>query len=105
MNRQELIETLSESQELTKAATGRFLDALLETVIATVKKGDSVQLVGFGTFKPIKRAARTSRNPQTQAPMKLPASIVPRFAAGAKFKAAVDPKNAKRKAAAKTKAK
>jgi len=63
-----------------------------------VKKGDAVQLVGFGTFKSAKRAARTGKNPATGAALKIPASTVPKFVPGAKFKAVVDPKAAKRKA-------
>lgn len=74
------------------------LDTLIETIQTAVKKGDVVQLVGFGTFKSAKRAARTGKNPATGAALKIPASTVPKFVAGAKFKAAVDPKaaNAKR---------
>ena len=75
------------------------LDTLIDTIQTAVKKGDAVQLVGFGTFKPSKRAARTTgKNPSTGAALKIPASTVPKFVAGAKFKAVVDPKAGKRKA-------
>lgn len=99
MNRAELIEKLATENELTKAAAGRVLDTLLDTITTTVKKGGSVQLVGFGTFKAVKRAARKGFNPREGKAIKIAASTVPKFVAGAKFKAAVDPKAAKRKAA------
>jgi DNA-binding protein HU-beta len=62
-----------------------------------VSKGDSVTLVGFGTFKPAKRAARTGKNPKTGATLKIPATTVPKFSAGATFKAAVAGKKAAKK--------
>lgn len=99
MNRIELIEKLVSNNELTKAAAGRILDTLIETIQVAVKKGDSVTLVGFGTFKSAKRAARTGKNPSTGAALKIPATTVPKFTPGAKFKAVVDPKAAARKAA------
>jgi DNA-binding protein HU-beta len=99
MNRSELVEILASKNELSKAAAGAVLDTLIETIQATVKKGQPVQLVGFGTFKSAKRAARTGKNPATGAALKIPASTVPKFVAGAKFKAVVDPKAAQRKAA------
>ena len=74
------------------------LETLIDTVQTAVKKGDAVQLVGFGTFKSAKRAARSGKNPSTGAALKIPAATVPKFVAGAKFKAVVDPKAAKRKA-------
>lgn len=100
MNRIELIEKLvSKNEDLSKAAAGRVLDTLIETIQVAVKKGDTVTLVGFGTFKSVKRAARTGKNPSTGASLKIPAGTVPKFTAGSKFKAAVDPKAAARKAA------
>ena len=74
------------------------LETLIDTIQTAVKKGDAVQLVGFGTFKSAKRAARTGKNPSTGEALKIPASTVPKFVAGATFKAVVDPKAAKRKA-------
>ena len=99
MNRSELIDILASKNELTKAAAGGILDTLIETIQAAVKKGDSVTLVGFGSFKSVKRAARAGKNPSTGAALKIPASTVPKFTAGSKFKAAVDPKAAALKAA------
>jgi DNA-binding protein HU-beta len=98
MNRAELVEILATKNDLTKVAASAVLDTLIETIQIAVKKGDAVQLVGFGTFKSAKRAARTGKNPATGAALKIPATTVPKFTAGAKFKAAVDPKAAKRKA-------
>ena len=98
MNRAELVEILASKNDLTKAAAATVLESFIETVQTAVKKGDAVQLVGFGTFKSAKRAARTGKNPSTGAALKIPASTVPKFVPGAKFKAVVDPKAAKRKA-------
>lgn len=98
MNRAQLVEILASKNDLTKAAVNGVLDTLIDTIQTAVKKGDAVQLVGFGTFKAVKRAARTGKNPATGAALKIPASTAPKFVAGAKFKAAVDPKAAKRKA-------
>jgi DNA-binding protein HU-beta len=98
MNRAELIEAVAAETELSKAATGRVLEVLIDIIQKAVKKGDVVQLVGFGTFKSTKRAARTGKNPSTGEALKIPAATVPKFVAGAKFKAVVDPKAAQRKA-------
>ena len=99
MNRIELIEKLAKQHELSKAEAGRILQTLTSTIIAAVKKGDPVQLVGFGTFKQVSRAARTGFNPTAGTKIKIAAGKVPKFVAGTAFKAAVDPKAAKRKAA------
>ena len=99
MNRAELVEILASKNDLSKSAANGVLETLIETIQTAVNKGDAVQLVGFGTFKPVKRAARTGKNPATGAALKIPATTVPKFVAGAKFKAVVDPKAAKRKAA------
>lgn len=98
MNRIELVETIATKHELSKAEAGRVLDTLLETIVGTVKKGNTVSLVGFGTFKQVARAARTGFNPQAGTKIKIAASKVPKFTPGTAFKAAVDPKFAKRKA-------
>ena len=98
MNRTELVEILASKNNLSKTAANAVLETLIETVQTAVKKGDPVQLIGFGTFKSTKRAARTGKNPSTGAALKIPASTVPKFVPGAKFKAVVDPKAAKRKA-------
>ena len=101
MNKSELIEALSARTELSKAATGQALDALVEIITAAVSKGEDVALVGFGTFKAVKRAARLGRNPQTGKELKIAATTVPKFTAGATFKAAVAGKKAGGKPAAK----
>lgn len=98
MNRTELVEILASKNDLSKTAANAVLDTLIDTIQTAVKKGNAVQLVGFGTFKSAKRAARTGKNPATGAALKIPASTVPKFVPGAKFKAVVDPKAAKRKA-------
>lgn len=98
MNRTELVEILASKHDLSKVAAAAVLESFIDAVQTAVKKGDAVQLVGFGTFKSAKRAARTGKNPSTGAALKIPATTVPKFVAGAKFKAVVDPKAAKRKA-------
>ncbi|MBL8421246.1 MAG: HU family DNA-binding protein [Dechloromonas sp.] len=97
MNKSELIEAIAKSAELTKADAERALNATIETVVNAVAKGDTVTLVGFGTFKPVMRAARTGRNPATGAALKIAASTSPKFTAGATFKTAVADKKAKNK--------
>jgi DNA-binding protein HU-beta len=86
MNKAELIEMLSAETKLTKAQTERMLDATLEVIKKTVKKGDEVKLVGFGTFTKAKRKARMGRNPQTGKSIKIPAAWYPKFRPGAEFK-------------------
>ena len=83
---------------MSKAEAGRVLDTILETIVGTVKKGNTVTLVGFGTFKQVARAARTGFNPQAGTRIKIAAAKVPKFTPGTAFKAAVDAKFAKRKA-------
>lgn len=97
MNKSELIEVAATEADISKAAAGRALDAILAAVVKAVAKGDSVTLVGFGTFKSSKRAARTGRNPATGAEIKIAAATVPRFTAGAGFKATVAGKKASKK--------
>lgn len=99
MNRVELIELIAEQHTLSKAEAGRVLGTILDAVVNTVKKGGTVTLPGFGSFKQTSRAARTGRNPATGDKLKIAASKLPKFTAGSKFKAAVDPKAAARKAA------
>ena len=101
MNRTDIIELLAERHTLSKAEAGRILATLLDAVVTTVKKGGSVSLPGFGTFKQSARSARTGRNPSTGEAVKIAATKVPRFTAGTGFKDAVDPKAAARRAAKK----
>lgn len=97
MNKSELIDVAAEAGDISKAAAAKALDALLSAIVTAVSKGDSVTLVGFGSFKPVKRAARSGRNPKTGAALKIPATTVPRFSAGAGFKTAVAGKKAAKK--------
>jgi len=96
MNKAELIEIAAKEADVSKAAAGKALDAIINAIVKAVSKGDTVTLVGFGTFKSAKRAARTGKNPQTGATIKIPATTVPKFSAGAGFKTAVAGKKAKK---------
>ena len=89
MNKSELIEVAAKEADISKAAAGNALDAILGAITKAVAKGDTVTLIGFGTFGTSKRAARTGRNPQTGKEIKIAATTVPKFKAGAGFKAAV----------------
>lgn len=89
MNKSELIDAMAAGADISKAAAGRALDAAVAAITTAVSKGDAVTLVGFGSFKAAKRAARTGKNPKTGAAIKIPATTVPKFSAGAAFKAAV----------------
>jgi len=90
MNRKELIDVLAAKTGSTKVDADRNIAALIEIITATLKKGDNISLVGFGSFEVRKRAARTGRNPQTGAALKIKAAKVPAFKAGATLKAAVN---------------
>ena len=92
MNKAELIEAIAKETELSKAGANRALNAVLDTIVKTVAKKQDVQLIGFGTFKAAKRAARTGKNPRTGEKLKIAAATVPKFSAGAAFKAAVNKK-------------
>ena len=92
MNKAELVEAIAKKTGGTKASVEGTLDALMETVTVTLTKGDSVALIGFGTFSMSKRAARKGRNPATGAEIKIPASKVAKFSAGAKLKKSVNKK-------------
>ena len=90
MNRKELIDALATKTGASKADADRALGALLEIISDTLKKGESLSLVGFGSFEVRKRAARTGRNPKTGEELKIKASKAPAFKAGATLKAAVN---------------
>ena len=96
MNRKELVEALATKTESTKADAERAVAGLIDIVSDTLKKGDSVTLVGFGTFEVRKRAARTGRNPKTGEALKIKAAKVPAFKAGATLKATVNGAKAKK---------
>ncbi len=89
-NKSDLIEAIAKSADISKAAAGRALDATIESIKKTLKKGEMVSLVGFGTFYVGKRAARNGRNPQTGATIKIKAAKVPKFRAGKGLKDAVN---------------
>jgi DNA-binding protein HU-beta len=89
MTKADLIDKMASDADISKAAAGKALDSFLDEVIKTVKKGNKVVLVGFGTFSSSKRKARTGRNPQTGATIKIAARKVPKFSAGKAFKDAV----------------
>ncbi|AWK84508.1 HU family DNA-binding protein [Photobacterium damselae] len=86
MNRKELEEQIAEKSGITKAAAERVLKALIESVQEALAEGDSVQLLGFGTFKVNDRAARTGRNPKTGEPIQIAAAKVPTFTASKTLK-------------------
>ncbi|ATJ82711.1 HU family DNA-binding protein [Halomonas elongata] len=90
MNKSELIEAIAASADIPKAAASRALDAMVDAVADSLKKGDSVSLVGFGTFTVKERAARTGRNPQTGEPIQISAAKVPSFKAGKALKDSVN---------------
>ena len=90
MTKAELVEFVAETADLTKADAARALDAVVAGVTKGLKKEGKVTLVGFGTFTAKKRAARTGRNPQTGAEVKIAARVVPGFKAGSKLKDALN---------------
>lgn len=90
MNKSELVDFIAGEAEITKAAAARALEAVTTAVKKTLKKGDTVTLVGFGTFSVGKRAARVGRNPQTGAEIKIKAAKVPKFKPGKGLKDAVN---------------
>ena len=90
MNKAELIAKIAEESKLTKKAAEAALDAFVVSVEGALKKGEKVQLVGFGTFEVRERAARKGRNPQTKAEIKIPASKAPVFKAGKALKELVN---------------
>lgn len=86
MNKTELVEHIAHQSDLSKAAAARALESIVDAVKKSLKKGDSLTLVGFGTFKVSKRAARTGTNPRTGAAIKIKAAKVPKFKAGKTLK-------------------
>ncbi len=90
MNKGELIAKIAEESKLTKKAAEAALDAFVSSVEGALKKGEKVQLVGFGTFEVRQRAARKGRNPQTKPEIKIPASKAPVFKAGKALKETVN---------------
>jgi DNA-binding protein HU-beta len=89
MNKADMVEHIAKSADISKAAAGRALEALIAAVRTTLKKNGSVTLVGFGTFQVTKRKSRTGRNPRTNEAIKIPAAKVPKFKPGKALKDAV----------------
>ena len=89
MNKTELVAAIAEKTELTKKDSEKALKAFIDVVTEELKKGEKVQLVGFGTFEVSERAARVGRNPQTKQEITIPASKAPKFKAGKALKDAV----------------
>lgn len=90
MNKAELIEAIAESADITKADAGRALDGFVEAITQALKDGDTVSLVGFGSFQVKERAARQGRNPQTGATITIEAAKIPSFKPGKALKDAVN---------------
>ena len=86
MNKEELVKEVAKKAKVSQKAAADVLSATIDTVQKTVAKGKKVTLVGFGTFEARKRKARTGRNPQTGAAIKIAAKTVPAFSAGKSFK-------------------
>lgn len=90
MNKGELINSIAKQTGMTKADSGRALDATLDAVTGALMKGERVTLPGFGSFSTAKRAARTGRNPQTGKPIKIKSRTVAKFKAGKNLASAVN---------------
>ena len=89
MTKVEIIEKMAKAADVSKVAANKALDSFIDSIKKTLKKGNKVTLVGFGTFSVGKRAARKGRNPQTGAAIKIKASKTPKFKAGKAFKGAI----------------
>jgi DNA-binding protein HU-beta len=89
MNKQQIVARIAEDTGITKTSAAAAVDSLIQGITKSLRKGDSVSFVGFGTFKTASRKARTARNPQTGAAIKIPKRRVPRFSAGKALKQAV----------------
>ena len=90
MNKQELIDNMAESADISKASAARALEAMVDSVTGALKSGDSLTLVGFGTFSVRKREARAGRNPKTGETIQIKAANVPAFKAGKALKEALN---------------
>jgi DNA-binding protein HU-beta len=90
LNKQDMIEQIAQAAEVSKSAAERAVDALVTSIKTSLKKGDMVTLVGFGTFYVGKRKARDGRNPRTGEALKIPAAKIPKFRAGKALKDAIN---------------
>ena len=104
MNRLELAQKIADEHGLSHAAAARILGTVTSTIMSTVKKGHTVGIVGFGTFRLVARAARKGYNPRAGEALKIPARKVPKFVPGTGFKDLVDARVAARRAEAGRKA-
>jgi DNA-binding protein HU-beta len=89
MNKQDVVSKIAKDTGITKTTAAAAVDSLIDSITRSLKKGDAVSFVGFGTFKVSNRKARTARNPQTGDAIKIPKRRVPRFSAGKALKQAV----------------
>ncbi len=90
MNKQELISKIAQDTGITKSSAAAAVESFFEGITKSLKKGQAITFVGFGTFKTAQRKARTARNPQTGAAIKIPKRRVVRFSAGKNLKSAVN---------------
>jgi DNA-binding protein HU-beta len=90
MNKQELIAKIAQDTGITKTSAAQAVESFFEGITKSLKKGQPITFVGFGSFKPAQRKARTARNPQTGAPIKVPKRRVVRFTAGKALKGALN---------------
>jgi len=89
MTKAKLIETMASDAKISKASAGKALDSMIKSVTKTLKKGDKVTLVGFGSFSVVKRKARMGRNPKTGEAIKIKAKKVPKFTPGKGLRSAL----------------
>ncbi len=92
MNKGELIEALAEANEMSVSQSRRYLESMLDMIEKKIKKGEEVNITGFGKFEVVKRAGRKGRNPATGESIKVPARKVPKFVPGASLKRSVSGK-------------
>ena len=90
MNKKELVESMAEAADISKAAAEKALNGMLMTISEALSKGDKVTLVGFGTFSTVKRTERQAKNPRTGAMITIPAKTVAKFKPGSKLTDAVN---------------
>ncbi len=90
MNKKELVDSISQSADITKAAAEKVLDCFMQSIESTLKNDNKLVLIGFGTFSVSKRKARTGRNPQTGKEIEIPAKNIPKFKAGSKLSEAIN---------------
>ncbi|MBT4089882.1 MAG: HU family DNA-binding protein [Deltaproteobacteria bacterium] len=89
MNKKDLVGKIAQEAEVTKVVATKYVDSALSAMQDAMANGEAVQLMGFGTFQPVEKAARTGRNPQTGKTLEIPAKTVPKFKPGKTLKEAV----------------